>query len=149
MDELKRKIDVLSSLNRKNDVAVEAALKQFIQHREKCIDAKKALLETSNELEACNNKISEGSVAQIDVDSIKLLNKYSQKLNNEIKEKNVALLEIKKRSDEIKKQFERMLMKGRCYSKVIDRVSQEHIKETEKNIDKNAEELWLSKRYKS
>jgi len=146
MDKLKRKIDVLSALNRKSEVRVEAIQRTYILHKKRLRDAKDALSKLVNELESCNQKISENYLAQINIDSIQRVNSYCDKLVGLIDGRNQMINDMQSRLDETKKKLEKELTKGKFFSKAVENVTNKYTQNLQKSFDKSVEDIWLSRR---
>ena len=146
MNKLKRKIDVFNVLSKKSEISVEAIRKSYSHHKKQLREAENTLLSSTLELNTCSEKISEGSLEEIDVDAIKRLNEYCLKLSRLVNRKTQNLSDVQQRVRETKVQLDKELLKGKAFSKVIENVSSDYTQCVQKNFDKNVEDIWLSRR---
>jgi hypothetical protein len=146
MEEIKKRLDVMQVINLKNDKEKQARLKQLTDMRVKYEAIKLQKSKVQSSLINCNESITKQYQSTLDIESIKLLNKFAEKLEQDLvvisKEYTDAKVELDKAIDALNM----TLKKGEAYQRIISDVSQEHTRLKEKSFEKNVEDIWMSRR---
>jgi len=147
MDNLKRKLNSLSLLKRKNKMEIDRCLHAYTSAMEKYRTAVINKQTLMTKLSQYNDKLKSMLSNQLDVESIKRLNCHMDLLENQIKQAQHLVAETKHELDEKKLNLTNWLKKNKAIDKIHVDAEKDYFNELEKIMEREIGDDWNARRF--
>ena len=148
MEELRKKMQVFATLNKKSKYDIDVLAEQLKHDNEIFVAAKKELNAIKQQAKLCNEKILKAMTEQLNVSEIQSLHLFAEKLESEQVEAKVKVDNAQKQLEQTKARLLKGLSKGKVFENAFQSASLDHQIALHKKLDQESEDIWVAQRSK-